>query len=205
MVEENSGSGVALALSSGFHIQVKPLPPYYIDLIEDVLPLPEFPTRKLVLAAGDVAEWPYEPKEEVADPSHEDYSLYMKWKSVEREREAILKKRDKARKDFLISNCVTIVDGPVEFNDDLWVNKVEAAFEDYEVPTHHGKRLLVFLKTQVISTPEELELILGFALQQEATMQGIVHALQGFQHKVEERKSSDGHKRSQTRKSGLRR
>lgn len=191
---------MVLNLVSGFHIRVKPLPPYYVDLIEDVLPLPEFPTRKLVLAAGDVAEWPYEPKDEAADPGHEDYSLYMKWKSVERERESITKKRDKARKDFLISNCVVVDDGPIDFQGDDWVNKVEAAFEDYEVPAHYGKRLLVFLKTQVISTPDELELILGFALQQEATMQGIVHALQGFQHKVEEARSFNGHKKSKVRK-----
>jgi hypothetical protein len=200
VTDENSGSGVVLNLVSGFHIRVKPLPPYYVDLIEDVLPLPEFPTRKLVLAAGDVAEWPYEPKDEAADPGHEDYSLYMKWKSVERERESITKKRDKARKDFLISNCVVVDDGPIDFQGDDWVNKVEAAFEDYEVPAHYGKRLLVFLKTQVISTPDELELILGFALQQEATMQGIVHALQGFQHKVEEARSFNGHKKSKVRK-----
>lgn len=198
-----SGSGIELNLSSGFTVFVKPLPPYYIDVIEEILPLPEFPTRKIVLAAGDIAEWPYEPTDEAASPDHEDYTLYAKWKSVKIQRESILQKRDKARKDFLLSNCVRVVTGPVKYESDDWVNRVEAAFENYTVPEHEGKRLLIFLKTQVIATPEELEVIINYALSPEVTVQGIINALQGFRDKVEKQKSARHYKKQIRRNGGL--
>ncbi len=152
-----------------------------------------------MLAAGDVADWPYEPTKEAEDPGHEDHQLYLKWKSIERERELTNIKRDRARKDFLLSTCVDVLDGPIEFESEDWMDKVEAAFEDYVVPEHYGKRLLVFLKTQVITTPEEFEMILGYSLSQEVSMQGIIRALQGFQHSVEKERPDKRHRRTSKR------
>lgn len=179
-------SGHRLTLVSGFTVDVHPLPPYYKDLIEEQYPLPDYPMRKISLAAGDVIDWPYDPPEQMPVEGSEDYDLYLRWKSVHAQREFVEEKRVKAKTDYLLATCVEIVDGPELVESQTWVSKVEAAFPDYKVPEHPGKRLLIFLKTQVITSPQELELLISLALSPEVTMQGIVRALQGFQDILEQ-------------------
>jgi hypothetical protein len=62
-----------------------------------------------------------------------------------------------------------------------WAQKAEAAFEDWTVPTHPGRRHLVFLKTQVITDADDMEMVVGLSTAAEVTMQGILSALRGFQ------------------------
>lgn len=188
MTDNAEPYGIKLPLSSGFIVFVKPLPPYYKDIINETLLMPEYPCRKIDLAAGDVIDWPYEPPEEPLEAGHEDYELYISWKSIDEERKRVEVSRKKARMDFLLVNCVNVLDGPVKFEDDEWIKRVEASFSDgdYAMPEHWGKRYLVFIKSQVITTMVEMETILQYALSPEVSMQGIINALRGFRSEMGE-------------------
>ncbi len=177
---KESLNSTTIPLKSGFTVCIRPLPPYYKDLIDDTIPLPEYPTRIITLAAGDEIDWPYKPDEEHSDPEHEDYELYVRWKSVDVERNERTDMRNRARMDFLLSSCVDVVDGPYDVNDVEWAQKVEAPFEDWTVPTHPGRRHLIFLKTQVITDADDMDMVVKLSTAAEATMQGIISALRGF-------------------------
>lgn len=176
----DSLNSTTVPMKSGFVVRVKALPPYYKDLLDDTIPLPEYPTRTIILAAGDEIEWPYEPKEEHFDPDHEDYELYVRWKAVDEERNQLTELRKKARRDFLLSNCVDVVEGPYDLDDVEWVQRVEAAFEDWSVPTHPGRKYLIFLLTQVITDAEDMELVMKLSTAAEVSMQGVLNALRSF-------------------------
>jgi hypothetical protein len=167
-------------MKSGFTVRVKSLPPYYKDLIDDTIPLPEYPTRTITLAAGDEVEWPYEPKEEHFEPDHEDYELYVRWKAVDEDIEKLTKLRKTSRRNFLLSNCVDVVDGPYDLDDVEWVQRVEATFEDWSVPTHPGRKYLIFLMTQVITNAEDMEMVIQLSTAAEVSMQGVLNALRSF-------------------------
>lgn len=178
--------GIKLPLSSGFTVLVKPMPPYYLDFLDDEFPFLEYPKRKLVLVSGDTIDLEYTPPDHIPDKSNsEEYELYFSYKSVEARNLEISKLRERARSDFLLSNCVSIDSGPVNFEDTEWVVKLEAAFTDYKVPAHAGKRMLAFLKSNVILKVEERDVIVQTACFQEVNLQGIIDALQGFQTKME--------------------
>lgn len=182
-------------LSSGFTISVQPLPPYYIDFIEDEFPLEDYPKRKVMLVGGDTVELEYTPPEQMPDADNiEDYELYVKWHAVALENAGIMKLRERARRDFLLSTCVTIVSGPIDIASNEWVQKLEAAMpEGYEVPTHPGKRILAFLKSQVIRSAPEYGAIIQATMFTEATMQGVGDALRGFQNEMGRKESRRRH------------
>ena len=176
---------VRFELSSGFTVSVKPLPPYYLDFVEDKLPLEKFPMRKLNLASGESFDIDYIPPDKIPESSStEEYELYLAFKSVEKKNAEIIRKRERLRSDFLLSNCVVVESGPVKFEDKDWVYRLEASLPDYKVPEHPGQRLLAFLKSNVITTIKEREIIVEVACFPEVNLQGIVDALQGFRNKV---------------------
>jgi hypothetical protein len=184
-------------LSSGFTVKVQPLAPYYADFIEDNLPLAEYPMRKITLAGGDILDFEYVPPD--SQPAVDDtveYELYMEWHSVKVMNDDILKARERAKRDFLLASCVKIIYNPpgvtLESND--WVEMLEAAFDNYVVPVHPGKRTLAFLKAYVIRTTEDYTQIIQAALFPEVTMQGITNALRGFQDNVERPKPRRRHR-----------
>jgi hypothetical protein len=164
---------------------VLPLPPYYKDIVESALPLPDLPRRKIRLVAGDYVYVDYALPEIAPSESDADYDLYMKYVSVISKRQEVQLAREKARVDYLLSTCVSIVSGPIDFDDfEAWIPMVEAAFESYSVPEHKGKRYLVFLKTFVIKSVEWMELILETCLNKEVSVQGISNALHTFRYKM---------------------
>lgn len=167
-------------LSSGFTIIVKPLSPYYMDFIEDVFRFPEYPKRKIKLTSGDIIDYDYIPPEIPPIDAGEDLDLYLKYKNVESEISKIELLRKRAKRDFLLSTCVTIEDGPIDYASKDWEYKVEAAFPNFTVPKHEGKRRLTFLKAIAITSKEEMELIIQRCLHQEVDMQSIINALSGF-------------------------
>ena len=183
--------GIKMVMSSGFTILVKPLPPYYLDFIDEQIPLQELPKRKLHLASGDVIEIEYLPPEAVPDSENvEEYELYLEYKATIDKNLELDKKRERARSDFLLSNCVYIESGPIDFNSQDWVTRLEASFQNYSVPQHPGKRLLAFLKSNVILHTEERSAIVETACFQEVNLQGIIDALCGFQLEMERKEAS---------------
>jgi hypothetical protein len=167
-------------LSSGFTISVKPLSPYYMDFIEDVFKFPEYPKRKIKLTSGDIIDYEYIPPEIPPTDAGEDLDLYLKYKVVESNISKIEVYRKRAKMDFLLSTCVTIEDGPIDYASKDWEYRLEAAFPNYTIPTHEGKRRLAFLKGIAITSTTEMELVIQRCLHQEVDMQSIINALQGF-------------------------
>lgn len=186
MEKSTTAHGQELSLSSGYTVFIRPLPPYYKDLIEQQLPMPEYPNRKIKLFAGDEVDWPYEPPKEDISKDHEDYELFVKWHQVDRMRKEVEKIRSVVRVDYLLSMCVDVVDGQYTVEDVEWAERLEAAFDNFKVPEHKGKRYLYFLKHIVITNSDEFSMIISLSTSPEVTMQGIINALRGFQHQVEE-------------------
>ena len=168
---------------SGYTVAVKPLMPYYMDVIEQAYPYTEYPKRVVKLAAGDEYGFEYTPPAEPPDVSDVEYELWVKWHYAQEFNDDVDVRRNKARPDFLLANCVIVMDGPRPITDIEWVHEVEAALQpDFHVPKHPGSLFLLFLKTQVIRLPAERDLILETCTSyQEATWQGIYDALRRFQ------------------------
>lgn len=192
-VNDKSRIGVELKLSSGYTIFITPLAPYYMDIVGDALPMPELPQREIELLGGDKILWEYIPPDEMPDKDDEyEFNLYMKWQSINDIRKKIAEDRIRAKRDYLYSTCVEIVEGPEDFSEDGWIDKLEAAFVEkgYQVPEHEGLLRLLFLKSFVIRTQEEADLILQYSMFPEVTMQGILNALNKFPDKMEETASN---------------
>ena len=180
-------TGVLVELSSGFEVFITPLPPYHLDVIYDEFPLDEYPEREVHLLSGDVMPWPYEPPDEMPDEDNgTEYELYIRWKIADENNKAIEARRARARTEFLFSNCVHVKKGPFDVEDTEWMDRVEAAFPNLKVPEHYGKAMLLFIKTQVVTSFQDAELVLQMATSPEATLQGISSALRGFQSPMEE-------------------
>lgn len=168
-------------LSSGFTISVKSLPPYYMDIVQDAIPLLDYPMRTVRLMAGDVDHWPYKPPDDPPNESDtEEFELYRRWHAADEGNRDRQEKRKRAKRDLLLSLCVTVEDGPFSVDDQDWVHRVEGAFEDFKVPKHVGRRELLFLKSQVILEISEFEMIMGLATYSEISMQGVTSAMEGY-------------------------
>ena len=168
---------------SGFSLEITPLPPYYLDIVEDLHPLLDYPAREINLLAGDVVEEPYDPPEEKPDSDHDDYGLWLRWHEVDKHNKAVEKKRIRAKRDLLMSVCIKILDGPIDVDDESWMIDLEAPFIDIEfkVPKHVGERKLMFLKYHVIRSIEEAQEITQITMFKEVSMEGVSRALKGFQ------------------------
>ena len=166
---------------TGFTIEIVPLPPYYMDIIEESIPLLDYPKREVQLLGGAIDHFPYDPPAEAPDKDdREEYEMYMRWTSVMLENANRSMERDKVRRNFALSNCVRITDGPYLCEDDDWMMRVSAAFEDFHYPKNEGARLLLFIKTQVITTSQENEWILNNCMFPEVTVQGVENSLRRF-------------------------
>lgn len=170
-------------LRSGFTIGVKPLPPYYMDLLDMAYPLLDMPKRRVHLLAGDTYEYKYDMPEEPPGEGDEDYDIYMQAKYVLERNEELRQVRQSARRDMLLSNCVEILEGHEEYTDEAWVQEVEAfaAADDFHLPNHPGLRRLLFIKMRVLTDTKDAQQVVGAALYEEVSEQGIYSALRGFQ------------------------
>lgn len=172
-------------LQSGFTVRVTPLVPYYMDVIEQILPEKKYPKRIIRNIAGDEFPIAYDPPD--TPPliaNREEYDLYYEWLSVDQHNEELVDTRKALRSDYLLSTCIEIVDGPVDFDSDEWKLRVEGAFQargiNFKMPSHKGAQLLFFLKSVVITSPDEKALLEQSAMYREVDMQGISNALHGF-------------------------
>lgn len=163
---------------------MKPLPPYYMDIVEMVYPLLDKPKREITLLAGDKYYEKYEMPDEPPDISDADYELYVKTKYVEERNEEIKEMRKRARRDLLLSTCIEILDGPEKPEDEQWVQELEAPFQDmdFQMAEHEGFRRLMFIKMRVLTDTQDASNVQAAALYEEVSEQGITSALQGFRN-----------------------
>ena len=182
MVSKNSDG--TYDLDSGFLVEVTGLPPYHLDFVEEALPLPEFPSIHYVNPAGDAFELEYTPPDECPDvvDDEEGYYLYMQWHSVSAKRIEITQERIKTRRDFVLSNCVHVLDGPYDIEDDDWVMELEGALVGYgyKVPEHRGARRLAFIKSKVIVSDSDWFVVRDASIYAEITVDGVYSAMDGL-------------------------
>lgn len=177
-----SRSYVQYNTQNGYKLEINPLPPYYLDFIDAMYPLKEYPMRMHRNEAGDVFGFPYEPPDKPIAEDHKDYDLYVTWLAVDYHNTKMETLRKKARPDFLLATCVDVLDGRYSIDDTEWEGRLQEVFgSDYHLP--HGKvgRLLPFLKSEVIRTQLDKDMIIQSAMYPEVEMQGIANALHMFQ------------------------
>jgi len=154
-----------------------------MDFIDAALPVPDYPERHFTNVAGDEFPLEYEPPQEVPDADDEDeYLLYMEWQSVHKSRQVSEQERIKARRNFLISNCVRVVSGPYELDGDDWVLEVEGGLYDYgyKVPRDPAGRRMAFILAKVVSSNADWNTIREHAIYAEISMDGIAVAMSGL-------------------------
>jgi len=176
------GHAIEYLTESGFKLSITPLPPYYMDVIGDMLPILDLPRREIILLAGDVMTEEFVIPENPPDEFEEDYELYLKTMDVKYRNEQINKKKVRAKRDMLLSICVHIIEGPISISDQEWKDNLEAPFAEdgRRLPKHPGTLKLLFLKMIVLTNTEEMETILQLAIFREVTIQGISNALNNF-------------------------
>lgn len=167
--------------SSGFTITITPMSPYYMDVIELAYKLKPAPQRRITLAGGDVYEFPFEPEDRVYVEGEDDYELWIQHKAVVAYNDNIASVRNRAREDFLLSTCVVVDDGPYTL-DDVWRTNIEASLREngWRMPVHIGEQRLLFLKTAVIRSAAERELVVKTCLYMEVTEPELSLALSMF-------------------------
>lgn len=167
-------------LQSGFTIEITTLPPYYMDFVYAALPLPDYPVRTFTNVAGDTFLLEYEPPDEVPDVAdEEEYLLCMEWHSVHSRRAEVLGEQVRAKRNFLLSNCVFVVDGPYDLDDDEWVVEVEGGLHEYgyNVPSDPAGRRMAFILSKVITSNADWIVVRDNALYSEIDMDGVAAAL----------------------------
>jgi hypothetical protein len=174
---------VQIPLSSGFVVNIRPLPPYYADFIDDALPLVPLPKRKLTMVAETVEVEYIEPESFPTETSEQE--LYLLYKTAQDKNKEIEKLREKQKMKFLLLNCLDILDGPFKIEDPKWVSRLESALPNFHVPADPSERMVIFIKSQVITTQPELDEIINASLFPEVDMQGIINALSHFQNIVQ--------------------
>ena len=170
-------------LQSGFEVEITTLPPYYMDFIRVALPLPGYPTRRFTNVAGDTFQLEYEPPDEVPDADdEEEYLLYMEWHAVRAKRLEVSEELMNARRNFLLSNCLRIIDGPYKLDEEDWVLEVEGGLYKYgyEVPGDPAGRRMAFILSKVIASNADWVVVRDNAAYGEISMEGVAIALDGL-------------------------
>lgn len=144
------------------------------------------PTVEIMLASGDIYHHKYDiPAEPPPEEDIDGTALYYKALHVIEFNTQQNVLRNKAKRDFLLSTCVHIINGPERYEDDDWVSELEAfAPGKYVVPTHPGARRLLFIKMRVLIYSDELERVMAIATYQEVSESGIGHALSSFRDQM---------------------
>lgn len=166
--------------SNGYVLNIKTLCPYYLDFIDQVCPYIPHPKRKITLLAGDVIEVDYKLPQSPPDELDEDYDLYYSYVSVVEQNEERKKLRDALREDFLLLQCIHVVEGPTKYTDTEWEEELNASI-GLEVPTSSQKRRLYHLKYCVIQLHEKND-IMNMCLYKEVSMADISNAVESFRN-----------------------
>lgn len=167
---------LTVKLESGFTVKVRPLVPYYLDFVNDLHPYLDAPTRRVTLVGGDLYTIPYIIPSEPPTASSEDYEIYLASLHVLNHNAKVDQRRNRTRQDYLLSTCVTIVDGPVSIDSDDWLHSLLELNPDLDITN----RKLLFLKSVVIGTVSDMEKIMRSAMYREVQEQEVVNALEKF-------------------------
>lgn len=178
-------------LDSGYTVDIKLTGPFAYDHITQRHPLPPAPVRKIKLAGGVVEDWPYNcPDSEPEEP--EEKSLYNQFKMWERRCFDITRIRQRARAHYFMNEHITVVSGPG--GKWLWkgVNFVKWICRMWGCTAPDNAAYLHFLKTQVIASNKDWEMIQKNAIAQEVTMEGLLDAADRFRDAVGRQQTGTG-------------
>jgi hypothetical protein len=189
LIEHSPGS-TTIKIPSGFTLKIRRVGPYLFeatDLPEDKDPGPYLINVTLLgklQPPGIEVEQIYEQPDEIPDPEEHPkaWAYYQGWRVWELRRRDIAMRRGARRLNIALLNCVEIVTGPMSMDDDKWIDNLS---ELSGVPSNKTERLLMFYKTQVITTQNTRDIINALWTVEEVKVEGLKKALDNFLSQLE--------------------
>jgi len=181
-----------LKVPSGFTLKVGRLPPFMFDLLErdDIKDTGPMIIKVKLLSinkpeANLTQDWPYEPPTDDEgnilkldrDESPQAWVYYQQWRLHEKDRQDRAQLRSQERWNLLMVNSVEILDGPIDIDEDSWLEPLLYLISD---PKSVGERKLVFFKTKVITGKSTKDVINKLAFVEEVTVEGLKLAFDSF-------------------------
>lgn len=191
-----------LDVPSGFRLKIKRMGPYMFDAIDrpDLKdPGPFMITVTLLekikppgVEQTIIYEPPRDDDDNVYEPDREKFEkawmYYKQWQLHQHKRRELQAERGKIRYDFALRNCVEILplSGSMEISDDSWVEPIIDMIEEFQSV---GDRYVIFLKTQVMSTPKTTDVVSFLFTVEEVTLEGLKQAFDSFWRGMEWREA----------------
>ena len=181
-----------LKIPSGFTLKVGRLPPFMFELLEreDIKDTGPFIIKlkllpKLNPDGNAYQDWPYEPPTDsdgkIFEPDREEaqqaWVYYQQWRLHEKDRVERSIMRSHERWNLLLVNSIDIIDGPIDINDDGWLEPLLYLVSD---PKSVGERKLLFLKTKVITGQSTKDILERLVMVKEVTLEGLKLAFDSF-------------------------
>lgn len=194
-VIEHSLSSTTVIVPSGFTLKVKRIGPYMFDGImkNDIEDPGPFKIKVMLLEKiqppGVEQEIIYEaPRDEtgkIQEPDKEQFEkawmYFQQWKMHELMRQNIAIRRGSVRFDFALINCVEIIDGPYTVESTEWFGRIEDRVSPVK---SYGDRLLVFFKTQVLTSQAIRQVLEKLLFAEEVTIEGLMRAFDSFRSQM---------------------
>lgn len=194
-VIEHSLSSTTIKVPSGFTLRIKRIGPYMFDGImkDDIEDPGPFKIKVMLLEKiqppGVEQEIIYEPPRDEAnriqEPDKEQYEkawmYFQQWKMHELMRNNIIIRRGSARFDFALINCVEVIDGPYTVADTEWFGRIEDRVSPVK---SFGDRLLIFFKTQVLTSQNIKEVLQKLLFAEEVSIEGLMKAFDSFRSEM---------------------
>jgi hypothetical protein len=170
-----------LKLTTGFEIEITPLPPYSLDALQQKYRSVEF-KRGVVVASGVTEYIVYDPPDKVPDRNEmpEEYNLYNQYLSHQAKEREKYELYTRERTAFLLAKCVKVVSGPTQFEDEDW-REMLAAF-GLELPANPIRQKVLWLQQVVFGgTVEYISVLSKYAIIDNLTMDDVKAAMNAMQ------------------------
>lgn len=182
---------VTMRLPSEYVVCVKRVGPYAFDPIYDREDLQDPGPMKITIKLmeklrppGVEQEIVYGPPDEMPDKEEhpQAWIYYQQWLEHRVKRHDVAVRLTRARMEMVLVLAVNVQEGPIMVDSDEWLKPLLGLVDE---PQTYGKRLLLFLKTQVVRTPLTADIIREIAIIKEVTIQGIKQALDKIRGQME--------------------
>jgi hypothetical protein len=198
LVEKTPGYTI-IKVPSDFTLKIKRMGPFMFDVMNDQDlkdPGPFMITVKLLekTRPQDNIEQTilYQPPKDddgnIVEPDRYNpdmeraWMYYKQWQLHEHKRRELVVTRGSKRLDFALRNCIEVLDGYVDINDEVWVEPIRDMIGDF---LSVGDRLVTFLKTQVVRTQVCWDVVNFLLKVEEVTIEGLKQAFDSFLGRVE--------------------
>lgn len=177
--KEVSVKSTRLTLTTGFELEITPLPPYALDALQQKYRPVEF-KRAVLLASGATEYLVYDSPGTPPSPGEgEEYDLWVRYQAHQRVEKEKAETYYRERAYFLLAKCVKVISGPSKLEDPDWVDLLEA-FE-IPLPTNPIRKRVLWLWQVVFGGNLELYTVTEkYAVIDNLTMTEVQAAVQGM-------------------------